>query len=85
LKYPFAQQNNYGGAMLFIFDRNQDITQLHADLRNFGLNPNEWNLLRERSQTYKVQSKLDQSFIFLGKAAKKGKKFQWKKLELVSL
>lgn len=85
MKYPLAQQPDLGGLMLFLFDRNQDITQLHADLRNFGLNPNEWNLLRERSQTYKVQSKLDQTFIFLGKAAKKGKKLQWKKLELISL
>lgn len=69
--------------MLYILDTNQQTTRkLSQDLKSFGLNPHEWNLLREKSQEYRIESKQDQNFVFKGKASRKGK---WDQLVLISI
>ena len=83
LKYPLATNKNIGGFMLYILDTNQQTTRkLTQDLKSFGLNPHEWNLLREKSQEYRIESKQDQNFVFKGKASRKGK---WDQLVLISI
>jgi len=68
--------------MLFTLDQR---TKLNQELKAFGLNPSEWNVLKERSQIYRVESKSDRSFAFKGQVQKKGPTLKWKQLELVSL
>jgi hypothetical protein len=85
LNYCLSSQTHDGGFMLFTLDSKNQINDLNLDLRTFGLNPADWMVLKERSQTYRVKSKKDQNFIFQGKAQKKGKKLSWELLELVSI
>lgn len=59
--------------------------KLNRDLRAFGLNPSEWNILRERAPFYRVESRSDRNFVFKGKAKKKGSTAKWEQLELISL
>jgi hypothetical protein len=69
--------------MLYILDSNQQTTKkLSLDLKSFGLNPQEWTLLREKSQDYRIESKQDQNFVFKGRASRAGK---WNRLVLVSI
>jgi hypothetical protein len=68
--------------VLYTFDQK---TKLNQELKSFGLNPSEWNVLKEKSQIYRVQSKADRNFFFQGKVQKKGLNLKWKQLELVSI
>lgn len=68
--------------MLYTFDFNKQTAKLAQDLRTFGLNPQDWRLLRERTQEYRIESKGDQNFVFKGKVSKKGK---WSQLVLISI
>jgi hypothetical protein len=68
--------------MFQILDSNQQTNQLSQDLKSFGLNPQDWSLLREKSEEYKIQSKQDQNFVFKGRASNKGR---WNQLVLVSI
>lgn len=71
--------------MLFVLNSNIQISQLHSDLKHYGLNPSDWRILKESSQVYKVQSRSDQNFVFVGRARRKGRQLKWKNLTLVSL
>jgi hypothetical protein len=68
--------------MLYILDQNQQTADLSKELITFGLNPQDWNLVRERTSEYRIESKEDQDFIFKGKVSTKGK---WEQLELMSI
>lgn len=68
--------------MLFNLDQN---TYLQRDLRSFGLNPNDWKVLKEKSQIYRVESKTDRNFIFKGSVKHKGSSLKWDKLELAGI
>jgi hypothetical protein len=68
--------------MLHVLDINQQTDILSQDLKSYGLNPQDWKLLRERSQEDRIESKQDQNFVFKGKATAKGK---WHQLVLVSI
>lgn len=61
------------------------ISKLNQDLKSFGLNPSEWNVLREKSSTYRIESKQDRQFVFKGKVKGKGPSLKWQQLELISL
>ena len=71
--------------MLFVSDQAFQTRNLSHDLRNFGLNPQDWKILKERSATYKIQSKRDQDFVFAGRAKRKGARLAWEKIELISV
>jgi hypothetical protein len=68
--------------MLYNLDFNLQTAKLAKDLRSFGLNPQDWKLLREKSLEYRIESKKDQNFVFKGKVSRKGK---WAQLVLVSI
>ncbi len=68
--------------MLYVLDSNAHKNQLTEDLKSFGLNPQDWKLLRERSTEYRIESKEDRSFAFKGKASRKGK---WSQLVLIGI
>ncbi|MEZ0392793.1 MAG: hypothetical protein ACAH59_11305 [Pseudobdellovibrionaceae bacterium] len=68
--------------MLFTFDQ---VASLNQDLKAFGLNPSDWNVLREKSSIYRIESKEDRRFIFKGKAQRRGSALRWERLELVSI
>lgn len=59
--------------------------ELHSDLSKFGLNPLEWRILAENRKTYRIESKKDRNFVFLGQTTRNGPRVQWKKLQLISL
>jgi len=63
----------------------EQMIELHADLKNFGLNPAEWSLKQMRSLQIKIEHRLDSSFAFLGVATKKNKRLKWENLKLISL
>ena len=68
--------------MLFILDSQ---IQLQSDLKNFGLNPTDWKILKDKSRDYKIQSKQDRNFVFKGRAQKKGARIKWQQIELISI
>lgn len=67
--------------------------QLHAELRKFGLNPQDWSLKKissstmksEHSPNYLIQNKLDKNFSLFGKLEFRKETPAWKSLELASL
>lgn len=56
--------------------------KLQKDLANFGLNPIDWEIHREKGAHYKIQNKHEKSFTFKGRAEKACK---WQSLSLLSL
>lgn len=63
----------------------KNMADLQSDLKSFGLNPIDWKILKEKSQVYRVQSKTDQTFAFIGDVGRKGRHMKWRKLALLSL
>jgi hypothetical protein len=71
--------------MLIIGNQKADLKLLGLELSHFGLNPNDWKVVREKSNFYRVHSILDQNFAFKGSTRRKGLKLAWQKLELASI
>ncbi len=61
------------------------LSKLQSDLKGFGLNPDQWRILREKNSLYRVQSKRDKSFYFQGTVGSQMNKPQWQELKLISI
>lgn len=71
--------------MLLHFSSQQELQILAQDLRHFGLNPQEWRLVRENHRHYRIESLTDDNFIFIGRVFKKGTKLSWDQLSLIAV
>ncbi len=71
--------------MLIFGNQKTDLKVLESDLKNFGLNPKDWKVVREPANSYRVQSVEDYSFVFRGQVRRNGSKLAWRKLELASI
>ena len=71
--------------MLVIGTHHGDLKSLERGLKKFGLNPQDWKIVREKSNFYRIQAIEDQNFIFKGRVTRKGRDLTWKKLELASI
>ncbi len=71
--------------MLTLGNQRRDLKSLERDLRNYGLNPQDWKVVREKPNFYQVQALEDQDFMFRGRVVRKGLRLAWKKLELASI
>jgi hypothetical protein len=61
---------------------------LLLQLRAYGLNPTEWRVKREGSQSLKkfsIYNRFDQDFCFEGELKQSGSHLEWKNLALISL
>lgn len=65
--------------------KKKTILKLKGELAKFGLNPIDWRISKQPSKSYRIESKLDQGFAFIGKVRKRGPHLKWRSLELVSL
>lgn len=61
------------------------LISLQGQLTQFGLNPNDWSLVRQAKNRYHIQAKTDKNFAFAGLTQIKKGKLAWQKLELISL
>ncbi len=59
--------------------------QLVKDLKNFGLNPQEWEIDGRQSDIFTIQSKKDKSFILLGTIRRLKESVSWQNITLASL
>lgn len=59
--------------------------QLVKDLKNFGLNPQEWEIEGRQSDIFTIQSKKDKSFILLGTIRRLKESVSWQNITLASL
>jgi hypothetical protein len=62
-----------------------NLQELTKQLSTYGLNPAEWTLRPESLDLFKIQSKEDKNFFFVGKAEKKDAKIHWISIELLSI
>lgn len=60
-------------------------TQLIIQLSAYGLKPQDWQLKKLKSSIYKIQSRKEPSFVFIGKYINNNGVFDWKKIQLLSL
>lgn len=67
------------------FSYHQELQILTQDLRHFGLNPQDWRLVRENSRHYRIESLTEDNFIFVGRVFKKGTKLSWDQLSLIEV
>ncbi|KYG62556.1 hypothetical protein AZI87_14735 [Bdellovibrio bacteriovorus] len=58
---------------------------LRNQLKNFGLNPAEWNISRLQALNFLVQNRNDETFALYGRLEYRNRKPQWKSLEVYSL
>jgi hypothetical protein len=56
---------------------------LHRQLRQFGLNPQEWILEREGFNQYVLRNRLDREIYFKGLAKRTLSCLKWRALELI--
>lgn len=61
------------------------ILQLVNDLKNFGLNPQEWELGAGKGDVLTIHSKHDKEFILCGWVRRVGSKLTWHKITVASL
>lgn len=69
-------------------NRTIDTNNLVTDLKDFGLNPNEWEIYTLESKEapcFLIRSKQDVSFQMLGWTKKTRNSLKWDKLKLLSL
>lgn len=67
-------------------DFNPSLNQnLQKELQNFGLDPREWTLIKERSHTYKIANTKDSGFTFKGQTKLSQKKLTWDFIHLSSI
>lgn len=62
-----------------------NLFQLHMELRFFGLNPQDWDLMKVSPLTFIIQHKTDTGFSFQGIYEFQNKKPRWKKIEVFSI
>lgn len=62
-----------------------EIKTLQSELNHFGLDPNDWKLVKENPKLYRVESLSDENFVFLGRVFKKGTKTSWDHLSLIEI
>ena len=55
---------------------------LAQDLRQFGLDPRDWKLIRENSGHYRIESVKERNFVFTGQVRKQGDELRWQELSL---
>lgn len=60
-----------------------DLTELQQDLKHFGLNPEDWQVVGETKKTYRILNETDPQFSFKG--IKVTNKNSWEKIEFFSL
>lgn len=58
---------------------------LRQDLNQFGLDPQEWNLIRESQKVYRIESLIDKNFAFTGRVYRKGTKVSWDQVTLLEI
>lgn len=61
------------------------MNHLSLSLRNFGLNPMEWDIQRLQGSQYLIKHKFDEGFEFQGQIEYRDKKPRWKFLKLWSI
>ena len=58
---------------------------LKSQLSQFGLNPNDWSIVKQKENRYQITARNDKSFSFTGITKQKLGKKVWQKIELISL
>ncbi len=58
---------------------------LKRELKNFGLNPAEWNLRKLAKKKFKITHVADNSFFFVGDTKTIGLSQEWKTVQLISI
>ncbi len=62
-----------------------DLNLLNNSLSEYGLKPNEWNIIKENGGSYKIFNKTEPDFFFRGKIKyEKGRK-KWGSIQLAGL
>lgn len=68
-----------------IHRKNNDLDLLSNSLSGYGLQPTEWQLIKENPNRYKITNKSEPNFFFIGKIKyEKGRK-EWHSIYLAGL
>ena len=67
------------------YKKNHDLALLNNSLSDYGLQPQDWQLIKKNHELYKITHKTEPDFFFIGKIKyEKGRK-EWRSIQLAGL
>lgn len=62
-----------------------DKTILQSELSHYGLSPEDWNIVKETQEFYRIEHKVDPEFTFYGLINRESSPRKWKRIFLRSI
>ena len=62
-----------------------EMMKLKQDLHHFGLDPQDWKLVRQDPRHIRIESLIDENFVFLGRVFKKDSQISWDQIQLAQI
>ncbi|MEQ1723014.1 MAG: hypothetical protein ABL930_07535 [Pseudobdellovibrio sp.] len=71
--------------ILNVTKKETDLNLLNNSLSEYGLKPNEWNIIKEDCVSYKIFNKTEPEFFFRGKVKYENGRKKWGSIRLAGL
>lgn len=62
--------------------QDDEIKSLMNCLSEYGLSPSDWQIIREKGRTYKIENRYEPGFHFRGTATFKKDRLEWRSISL---
>lgn len=79
-----STQKNIGGQMFNLLSANTQLMSLQLGLREFGLHPVEWRIIKKTKSRFVIQSTTEDNLYFVGEVKNDNSK-QWRYIQLAGL